>query len=173
MFTNFIMPPRHYRKYTQEQLKEAVSSSTSVRQTLNLLDLAPYGGNYKTIHKAIQDLGLDISHWTGQSWRKGTTEPVVPRQPDDKVFVKGRLFNSSLRARLIKRKLIPYSCALCPIATMWQGKPLSLHVDHIDGDRENNLLSNLRFLCPNCHTQTETYCRKKSCLPIPPHRLVG
>ena len=48
-------------------------------------------------------------------------------------------------------------CASCSVGTTWNGKPLVLQLDHIDGDSDNNSLTNLRLLCPNCHTQTETF----------------
>ena len=47
---------------------------------------------------------------------------------------------------------------LCGI-NEWNGKPLKLHLDHIDGNRKNSKRKNLRFLCPNCHSQTKTYCK--------------
>lgn len=50
-----------------------------------------------------------------------------------------------------------YQCTECGISE-WQSKPISLHVDHIDGNSDNNFPSNLRLLCPNCHSQTETFC---------------
>ena len=50
-------------------------------------------------------------------------------------------------------------CSECGISNEWNGKLLSLQLDHIDGNSDNNLLDNLRLLCPNCHSQTETYCR--------------
>jgi hypothetical protein len=46
---------------------------------------------------------------------------------------------------------------MCGVTDMWQGRPLRLHVDHIDGDYHNNLVENLRFLCPNCHSQTPNF----------------
>ena len=49
-------------------------------------------------------------------------------------------------------------CVVCKTGLMWNGKKLTLHVDHVDGNRKNNEVSNLRFLCPNCHSQTNTYC---------------
>lgn len=68
-----------------------------------------------------------------------------------------KVSNKYLRRLVIKHNLIEYQCSICEIKE-WLGKPLSLHLDHIDGDSYNNSLSNLRFLCPNCDSQTDTYC---------------
>lgn len=51
-------------------------------------------------------------------------------------------------------------CSECGLGTMWNNKPLTLQLDHIDGDSDNNLPSNCRLLCPNCHTQTDTWGAK-------------
>ncbi len=66
---------------------------------------------------------------------------------------------NKLRKRLIKEGVKKYECEICTIST-WQGKKLSLELDHIDGDRTNHKLKNLRILCPNCHSQTITYRSK-------------
>lgn len=63
--------------------------------------------------------------------------------------------NSTLRAYLLRER--DSTCAACAIGAEWNGKPLTLHVDHVDGDSDNNFPPNLRLLCPNCHSQTETY----------------
>lgn len=55
------------------------------------------------------------------------------------------------------RKTTEYKCSDCGTGDSWNNKPLTLQIDHIDGNNKNNLIENLRYLCPNCHTQTETW----------------
>ena len=66
---------------------------------------------------------------------------------------------AGIRKRIIKENLIKYACNECGL-NEWKGQKLALHLDHIDGDRWNHRLENLRFLCPNCHSLTETYTGK-------------
>ena len=63
---------------------------------------------------------------------------------------------ASVRKSILRKELIPYKCGICGIQE-WNGKKLSLHLDHINGINNDHRLENLRFLCPNCHSQTETY----------------
>ena len=60
---------------------------------------------------------------------------------------------------IIKDDLITYKCGECEISE-WNNKKLALHLDHINGKNSDHRLDNLRFLCPNCHSQTETYTGK-------------
>ena len=68
--------------------------------------------------------------------------------------------SSAVKNEIIKKSLLPYNCAQegCNIKSEWLGKKISLHLDHINGDNRDHRLDNLRFLCPNCHSQTPTYC---------------
>lgn len=62
-----------------------------------------------------------------------------------------------MRGYVERHNLIPYRCAICGCDGHWQNGVISLEIDHIDGDNTNNLLTNLRYLCPNCHALTPTY----------------
>jgi len=60
----------------------------------------------------------------------------------------------------MKEKLIPYECAFCGNEGEWKKKNLSLVLDHINGVKKDNRLSNLRFVCPNCDSQLPTFKSK-------------
>lgn len=69
----------------------------------------------------------------------------------------GRRNNDNLRKTILRGGLMPYKCAICKRGPEWMNQPLTLQLDHINGDCEDDKLENLRFLCPNCHTQTPTW----------------
>lgn len=150
------------RKYTDEQFRLAVQKSFSIRAVLKHLRLHATGGNYGTVHKLIKLFTLDTSHFTGKACNKGKV--FGPKRPiEDYLSNKFPISSNSLRKRLLAEKLLEKECSECK-QTTWNGKPLPLELDHIDGDNTNNAFSNLRILCANCHAQTDTYRRKKSSL---------
>jgi 5-methylcytosine-specific restriction endonuclease McrA len=82
--------------------------------------------------------------------------------PLNEILTRDSSYTSSgrLRKRLLRAGMKEALCESCGLRE-WQGEPIQLELDHIDGDRSNNTLANLRMLCPNCHAQTETWCRQK------------
>ena len=90
-----------------------------------------------------------------------SVRPTKRRLSDEQVFIENSplYFGRSLLPRLMDLGW-PYACAWCGISE-WQGKPLVLHLDHANGIHNDNRLVNLRLLCPNCHSQTETYSNRR------------
>ena len=102
-------------------------------------------------------------------WRQEHVDSIASRIAIRKVTVAARnkklFFEGKITTReALKKQLIIQhgeQCDSCGISSTWNKSYLSLQVDHIDGDNKNNLPSNLRLLCPNCHSQTETFSGKK------------
>jgi predicted RNA-binding Zn-ribbon protein involved in translation (DUF1610 family) len=61
---------------------------------------------------------------------------------------------------------VPYACETCGNTGEWLGRPITLQIDHIGGDWHDNRQKNLRYLCPNCHAVTDTWCRQKAKAPL-------
>lgn len=145
-------------KYTKEVLQEAVSNSFSVQSVMKTLGLRITGGGHSHISKRIRDLEIDTSHFTGQAHSKGKTSPR--RKTADEILILGSEFGYRSKPHQLRRAMIEIgvdsSCALCYTGDQWNGRPLTLEVDHIDGRSWDNRKENLRFLCPNCHSQQDT-----------------
>lgn len=82
---------------------------------------------------------------------------TIIKQPIEQLLRSGKRRSSYLRTRLVSEGLLDEHCQICGLGTEWQGKPITLQLDHINGDGKDNSLINLRLLCPNCHTQTSTW----------------
>jgi transposase-like protein len=141
---------------TVTELTEAVRVSRSVAQVAAALGLRR-GGSGGRLTAQIRSLGLDTSHFRGQGWRRGSTIPVVHARPLAELLVNGRLCQTNeLKRRLIREGLKEPQCEGC-LSYEWCGEPIPLELDHINGDRRDNRLENVRLLCPNCHALTPTY----------------
>lgn len=155
-----------YQNYTIEQVREAIRTSFSWRETIFKLGLNGDGGsNNQTFKKIAKEHNFDYSHFKGTGWSKG--KQSFNLIPLNELLIKGKIVKSlALKKRLIKEGLLEEKCCKCGLGPEWNGIRLELQLDHEDGDNCNNELCNLRIICPNCHTQTPTYCRKKNKIKI-------
>lgn len=145
-------------KWTEKQLVEAVKKSRSVRQVIYALGLIPAGGNYVQIQNRISQLNLSTSHFLGMGWSKGM--PFARKAPKtlEKILVKNSSYQSfKLKKRLFGAEIKKKECEECGWKKVSEDGRIPLELDHINGDRNDNRLENLRVLCPNCHSLKPTH----------------
>lgn len=142
-------------RISDAEFTSIVAESVSVREVIQKSGLIPAGGNYSTTKKRISKLKLDTSHFLGQGANKN--KKFGPKRPiSDYLSNKIAIQSNKLKKRLINEGLFEHKCYRCQL-TKWNNQAIPIELEHIDGNPNNNNLTNLTILCPNCHAQTETY----------------
>lgn len=142
--------------FSESELREIVQSCTSKRQLMKALGYKSLGANFDTIERRLKEYNISIEHFTGLT--QGRTE----RTPEN-VFIKDSTATQAvLRRMYLKGNYSEYKCAICGLEPIWNGKPLTLTLDHIDGDHHNDTLENLRWICPNCDRQLPTFAGRNT-----------
>ena len=151
-------------QYTKEWLEKTCAESFSYAEVLRKSGRKQGGGAQATLKEKIALYNIDVSHFTLQSWSKGKTKETDPRILSKEKYSLQEVFcdNSPVTQRVLRgyverHKLIEYKCDTCGCTGEWQDGFISLELDHKDGNNKNNKISNLHYLCPNCHALTETY----------------
>jgi predicted RNA-binding Zn-ribbon protein involved in translation (DUF1610 family) len=146
------------RKYTDDDLRRAAAKSISFAGVIRELGFPLTGNMNKQLKQKMIAANIDFSHFTGQAHNKGKTS--TKRKPADYYLVVLPEGSNRPSAEFLRRsmleKSVEYVCLPCGNDETWNGISLTLEVDHIDGNWLNNTLENLRFLCPNCHSQQVT-----------------
>lgn len=146
------------RRWSDADLIGAVRDSKSVARVIAKLGLVPAGGNYVQVQRRIAELGLDTSHFTGMGWNVGMAFRPTPTVPLEEVLVANRWTGSHLlKKRLVAAGLKQLKCELCGWEERTPDGRIPVELDHINGDRSDNRLENLRILCPNCHSLQPTH----------------
>lgn len=147
-------------KITKEQAEKICKEVSSIADFCRAVGWQPRGDNYKIFHKYVQEYNLDVSHFCGHRSNIGNCLNIGLKKED--FFKKNKLIKSQdIIKKLIRTGEKEYKCEICNL-TEWNNKPLHLQVHHKDGDHFNNEISNLQLLCPNCHSQTDTFCGRKN-----------
>lgn len=153
-----------------KDLVRAVGWSDSYAQAARLLGLGEGTAAQRRVKRMAQAAGLDTSHMLGQASGRGLRRGGRAPEPLETVLVSGRrVHTTNLRRRLLREGVLPKACAVCQ-CDEWQANPIPLELDHINGDRCDNRLENLRLVCPNCHAQTSTYRGRNIGVPPTPAR---
>lgn len=143
-------------KYTKEFLETLSLESSSVSDMVRKLGLKPSGGQSQYLGKKLKQFEIDISHFNKGSHHKGRKRKWTWQEVLIKKEVVSRISTKILRTAMLE-SLIAHQCSECKLGPSWNNKSLCLQIDHINGDGTDNSRENLRFLCPNCHSQTENH----------------
>ncbi|GAA2432677.1 hypothetical protein GCM10010405_14530 [Streptomyces macrosporus] len=153
----------HARKSIPEApLREAVSGITGYADVMRRLGLPVNDANHRRVHRHVARLGLDTSHFKRRTRRE--MRPKAPKRIADEVLrtrPEGTPRTNHARLRRALDEIgVPYRCVLCGNQGEWLGVPMTLQIDHVNGAPHDNRRENLRYLCPNCHATTGTWCRR-------------
>lgn len=141
--------------WSEEDFITLVKGSESIADIGRKLGYKSKGGNVANLIKdRIKKLDINTDHFNKHS--KASVARTSVSLND--ILVENSTFtnNTRLKEKLLKEGLKTYACEVCGISE-WLNKPLSLQLDHINGINTDNRLENLRFICPNCHSQTDTF----------------
>ena len=143
--------------YTKENLERIIPRATSYSDALRLFGRNPIGGTFTTLKKYLTKYNIPTDHFN--PWQKGMAKGGVKARPLKEVLVKNSDYNRGrLKRRLLKENMLELKCSACGQEEDWQGGKLPMILDHINGISDDNRLKNLRIICPNCDSISDTYC---------------
>lgn len=150
-------------KPSKEEFEQIVKSGASRADILRTLG---YKNNlnsvlYRALKRRITKDGISEEHIPKTNLGREFPQQRVTKQAFLERLSEEKILHNSEKKHLIRFNLIEHNCcSICGLERVWNGLELKLQIDHVDGNPKNNKLSNLRFVCPNCHSQTETFCGK-------------
>ena len=161
MLKKFNLKTNGYQKehnWTKDNLLKAIEKSNCKSDVLRNLGITTKSGNFQTLDRYCVKYGIDLNIIKYDNSRG---YKFIRKLNNEEIFIKNSdTSGKNLKLRIINDGLIDYKCQKCGNNGEWMGEKISLQLDHINGVNNDNRLENLRFLCPNCHSQTETFGSK-------------
>lgn len=150
-------------KYTKEVLEDAVKANISILGTMRTMGASLTSGALRTyLIGRIKFYEIDTSHFLGQAWNHGENHVGGPPKKTAAQILILQKDRTRERPKILKRALleigVEYKCNVCQLSH-WRDRRIRLEIEHKNGNPLDNRLENLCFLCPNCHSQTENYCK--------------
>lgn len=140
-------------------LQKVVDESVCLADAIRALGYAPIGNNYRAVKALLQRENIPFDHLLNLQDVRRFGRGGLEALPLAQILVEHSTYSrKDLKRRLLKEKLLTEKCAICEGGPVWNNKPLTLRLDHVNGVRDDHRLANLRLLCPNCDSQTVTYC---------------
>jgi 5-methylcytosine-specific restriction endonuclease McrA len=144
-------------KISEEEMRLAIDKCTSWAALTRLLRGNDAWGNIRTLKRYADYYGLDTSKLNGEKESNGPSHKYKPHE----IFIENSPAPNTVLSGYFRRLYPPIRCAECGTGNFWNGRPLTLHIDHINGHGTDWRLENCRYLCPNCHYQTDTHGTKR------------
>ena len=137
-----IIQRKLFSQYSIEELSDIISECDNFSHIIRIMKINSVYHN--KIKKIVENNNISTSHFKIQYKRTASNDSEIR----SKTTFKRKLLNEG---KLINK------CAICNMEPIWNNKPITLQLDHINGINTDNRIENLRLLCPNCHSQTDTY----------------
>lgn len=145
-------------KYTREEMQQLINDSHSLVDLCKKIGINSRNGSVKSLYARILKENLDLSILKENKKKNGSNNSK--KITIESFSENSEIARSSIKRFILSNNLIPYRCRDCDNNGYHNEKILSLQLEHINGVNNDNRLENLCFLCPNCHSQTETYAGK-------------
>jgi 5-methylcytosine-specific restriction endonuclease McrA len=143
-------------KLSKDEIELAISSSNSLSELARKLKGSDSYGVIRTLRRYFNYYGI-----SPKFTKKKQLLAVKPKYSHDEMFREDSPVPTSILVKFFRRYYPPKECSECGIGTIWNGKPLTLHIDHLNGRGTDWRVENCRYLCPNCHYQTDTHGTKR------------